>query len=141
MRLMHRRTRWRLTLAAVAALALIAAGTASATLSVYTYFGPGVAWWNVIHEGPGSYGPRYWNRDYQPTGEGDYQMCLRYHYNDGSYTAWQCNYSVNPFYATDGSGNYLTANPAQAQCKYYYAGGVQSDGLNNVTCQTTTGLP
>jgi hypothetical protein len=121
---------------------MVGTGAAAGALSVYTYFGPGVADWNVIHEGPGAFGPRYWNRVYRPTGPNPLnQMCLRYHYNDGSYTAWQCDYQTNPFYARNPSGGYLTANPAKAQCKYYFDGGLPSEGLSNVTCQTTVGLP
>lgn len=127
----------------VFAILLGSGGSAAASLSVYTYFGPsGEAVWNVIHEGPGTFGPRYWNRVYRPTGPNPLnQMCLRYHYSDGSYTPWQCDYQTNPFYAKNASGGYLTANPAKAQCKYYFDGGLPSEGLANVTCQTTVGLP
>ncbi|HEX6701530.1 MAG TPA: hypothetical protein VF101_12455 [Gaiellaceae bacterium] len=128
-------------LAAVIGL-MASAGAALATLSVYTYHGPSDAIWNQIYEGPDTFGPRYYNRVYRPTGTNPLnQMCLRYHYNDGSYTPWQCNYSTNPFYAYNGSGGNLTAYPAKAQCKYYFDGGLPSQGLANVTCQTTVGLP
>jgi hypothetical protein len=134
----------RIVVPALAMIALLAPGGAAVgALSVYTYFGPsGEAIWNEIHEGPGSFGPRYWNRVYRPTGPNPLnQMCLRYHYSDGSYTQWQCNYKTNPFYAYNDSGGNLTANPAKAQCKYYFPGGLPSQGLANVTCQTTVGLP
>jgi hypothetical protein len=122
--------------------ALAGAGAARATISVYTYFGPeGSSTWNVIHEGPNSFGPRYYNRVYRPADGIIHQFCLRYHYNDGSYTPWQCNYDVNPFYARNSSGEFLTAYPAKAQCKFYYPTGGPNEALNNVTCQTTVGLP
>ena len=121
---------------------LIAAGSARATISVYTYLGPeGTAWWNVIYEGPGSFGTRYYNRVYRPADGLPNQFCLRYHYSDGSYTPWQCNSDQNPFYAYTSSGAHLTAYPAKAQCKYYFPGGGPNQGLNTVTCQTTVGLP
>ena len=118
------------------------AGAARATLSVYTYFGPeGTSIWGEIHEGPATFGPRYYNRVYRPADGLPHQMCLRYHYSDGSYTPWQCNSDLNPFYARNASGGYLTAYPAKAQCKYYYSGGGPNEGLLKVTCQTTVGLP
>ena len=121
---------------------LMTAGAARATLSVYTYFGPeGTSIWGEIHEGPGTFGPRYYNRVYRPADGLPHQMCLRYHYSDGSYTPWQCNSDSNPYYAPNGSGGYLTAYPAKAQCKYYYSGGGPNEGLLKVTCQTTVGLP
>lgn len=128
-----------LAVAAVAAASIVA--VAGAAISVYTYFGTGVAWWNVIYEGPGTFGPRYYNRVYHPTGGSDHTMCLRYHYGDGSYVMWQCSSGANPFYAVNSSGDHLTANPAKAQCKYYFPGGSSNMGLSNVTCQTTVGLP
>jgi hypothetical protein len=122
-------------------IVLLAAGAARATISVYTYFGPGVSWWNEIHEGPGTFGARYYNRVYRPADGLVNQFCLRYHYSDGSYTPWQCNSDQNPFYAYTSSGAHLTAYPAKAQCKYYFPNGTPNQGLNNVTCQTTVGLP
>jgi hypothetical protein len=125
-----------------ASITLFLASTARATLSVYTYFGPeGTSIWGAIHEGPGTFGPRYYNRVYRPADGLPHQMCLRYHYSDGSYTPWQCDSASNPFYARNMSGAYLTAYPAKAQCKYYYSGGGPNEGLNKVTCQTTVGLP
>jgi hypothetical protein len=54
-----------LAVVVVAATAIVA--VAGAALSVYTYFGTGEARWNVIYEGPGTFGPRYYNRVYYPT--------------------------------------------------------------------------
>ena len=136
-----RRRRQLASLAVVAVAATSAVAVAGAAISVYTYFGTGEARWNVIYEGPGTFGPRYYNRVYHPTGGSDHQMCLRYHYSDGSYVMWQCSSIENPFYARNSSGGHLTANPAKAQCKYYFAGGSSNMGLTNVTCQTTVGLP
>lgn len=143
-----RKKRWGLVLVVLSVVSLTAVASAVASTSVYTYFGPeGTAWNYVIHEGPGNFGARYYNRFYAPRDPlMSGQMCLRYHRSDGAYTAWQCQYyadpsAINPFYALNSSGGRLTQDPAKAQCKDYWENGGSYTGTINVTCQTTVGLP